>query len=276
VPGEGFAAPLQEVTLGRVLGERDGRLVRQRRLTVAAKAAEQVGPAGVEQVVAVQVAGGGSPRLLEELTAAGVEALTVRPYRWKVPDDRGGTHRLIDELLDGQVDVMVFTSPPAVNGLFEVAADLGRADAVWAALTDGTAVAVIGPATAEAVEARRLPVSICPLQPRSDALLHALAAWRSLPQLRPAITVDAGARHVAVERSELPLSDLEFALVASLARRAGVTCTTPVLLREVWGEAGDRRRLEVLVSRVRPRLAALGLSIESVPKRGYRLASEDG
>ena len=123
---------------------------------------------------------------------------------------------------------------------------------------------------------RRLPVSICPLQPRSDALLHALAAWRSLPQLRPAITVDAAARHVAVERSELPLSDLEFALVASLARRAGVTCTTPVLLREVWGESGDRRRLEVLVSRVRPRLAALGLAIESVPKRGYRLASEDG
>jgi len=67
------------------------------------------------------------------------------------------------------------------------------------------------------------------------------------------------------------LSDLQFALVASLARRPGVVCPPTVLMREVWGEAGDRRRLEVLASRLRSRVAPVGLFIASVPKRGYRL-----
>ena len=72
------------------------------------------------------------------------------------------------------------------------------------------------------------------------------------------------------------LSDLQFALLASLARRPGLTCPTSVLLREVWGEgvssgAAARRRLEVLASRLRGRLVSIEVHLATVPKRGYRL-----
>jgi len=69
---------------------------------------------------------------------------------------------------------------------------------------------------------------------------------------------------------------LQFALLASLARRPGLTCPTSVLLREVWGEgvssgAAARRRLEVLASRLRGRLVSIEVHLATVPKRGYRL-----
>jgi hypothetical protein len=50
--GERLTAALQEVAFGRVLGAGDRRLVRQRRLGVAAQASQQVGADGVEDGLA--------------------------------------------------------------------------------------------------------------------------------------------------------------------------------------------------------------------------------
>src|SRR5919204_3627199 len=55
--GVRLAAALEEGALGPVGGAGDRRLVGQRRLGGAAKASQQVGTDGVEQVVAVQVEG---------------------------------------------------------------------------------------------------------------------------------------------------------------------------------------------------------------------------
>jgi DNA-binding response OmpR family regulator len=111
-----------------------------------------------------------------------------------------------------------------------------------------------------------------PVRPRTDALLTALATARRLQRPRLALRLHPGDRSASVGDRRVSLTDLEFFLLASLARRPGVTCPTEVLVREVWGDEGERRRLEVLVSRLRPRLADLGpLSIAAVPKRGYRL-----
>ena len=52
---EFLTTALQECALGRVLGSRDGGLVRARRLGVAAKAPEEIRTNGVEQVVATEV-----------------------------------------------------------------------------------------------------------------------------------------------------------------------------------------------------------------------------
>ncbi len=89
--------------------------------------------------------------------------------------------------------------------------------------------------------------------------------------------LDAQRRTVTGPGGVVELSDLQFALIASLARRPGLTCPTSVLLREVWGEgassgAAARRRLEVLASRLRARLGPIEVNLATVPKRGYRLA----
>jgi DNA-binding response OmpR family regulator len=140
-------------------------------------------------------------------------------------------------------------------------------------------VAAIGPATAEALEDRRVGVGVCPLQPRIPALASALAAapigFRSFGRPEP-LLLDPHSRTVTGPGGVVELSDLQFALLASLARRPGMTCPTSVLLREVWGEgalsgAAARRRLEVLASRLRARLVPIEVQLATVPKRGYRL-----
>ena len=242
--------------------------------------------------VAVVTDGSGSPTVLAELEAAGLTVHLVAPYRWTVPaaagpapdPDRGvPATELLRALCAGELDAVAFTSAPAVDGLFAVAASLGMETAVHDALTGaGTGrvlVAAIGPVTAEALEERRVGVGVCPLQPRIPALANALAAapmgFQSFGGAEP-LLLEPRSRTVTGPGGVVELSDLQFALLASLARRPGLTCPTSVLLREVWGEgissgAAARRRLEVLASRLRSRLVPIEVQLATVPKRGYRL-----
>jgi uroporphyrinogen-III synthase len=242
--------------------------------------------------VAVVAGGNGSPGVVAELESADLAVHVVVPYRWAVPAAAGPTPdparsvpaaELVRALCAGELDAMAFTSPPAVDGLFAVAASLGIETAAHDALTgSGPArvlVAAIGPATAEALERRGVGVCVCPLQPRIPALASALAAapmgFRSFGRCDP-LVLDPHRRTVTGPGGVVELSDLQFSLVSSLARRPGLTCPTSVLLREVWGEgvssgAAARRRLEVLASRLRSRLVPIEVNVATVPKRGYRL-----
>jgi uroporphyrinogen-III synthase len=240
--------------------------------------------------VVVVADGNGSPDVVAELSGAELPVRTVAPYRWVVPghsDPAAGgcvaPGDLLRALCGGELDAVAFTSPPAVDGLFAVAASLGMEAALHGALAgpgDGRVlVAAIGPATAEALEHRRVGVGVCPLQPRIPALASALAAapigFRSFGGSQP-LLLDPHSRTVTGPGGVVELSDLQFALLASLARRPGMTCPTSVLLREVWGEgmssgAAARRRLEVLASRLRARLVPIEIHVATVPKRGYRL-----
>jgi len=224
--------------------------------------------------VIVQSDGAGSPDLRRALGAAGLSAHPVQPYRWVLPDDLGPAHHLLRATVNGDLDVVAFTSPPAVRGFLEVAADLGLAEEVRAVLggPSGAVVpAAIGPATAEALEGAGITVPICPLRPRLSALTASLCAAWALPVDRSSPRLELGAREVTVDGQGVGLSELEYRLLASLVRRRGAICPTGVLLREVWPEGGGRRRLEVLASRLRQRIGPLGLEVSSVPKRGYRL-----
>jgi uroporphyrinogen-III synthase len=242
--------------------------------------------------VAVVADGNGSPGVVAALESAELAVHVVAPYRWEVPAAAGPTPEpsksvpaaeLLRALCAGELDAMAFTSPPAVDGLFALAASLGIETAVHDALTgsgaDRILVAAIGPATAEALERRAVGVGVCPLQPRIPAFASALAAaplgFRSFGRTEP-LLLDPHRRTVTGPGGVVELSDLQFSLVASLARRPGLTCPTSVLLREVWGEgvssgAAARRRLEVLASRLRARLVAVDVNVATVPKRGYRL-----
>lgn len=226
--------------------------------------------AGNGAAVVAQVDGGGSPALVDALAAAGVVLRTVRPRRWTLPADHGRARALVRSVVAGAVDVLTFTSPPSVDGLFEVAAELGLAAEVRERLVGPVKVAVVGPATAEAAEGHGATVAVCPSRPRVDALVAALANTGA-PVPAVSVTLDPARRHAVLAGRAVALSDLEFALLAALARRPGATCSTETLLREVWGERAPKHRLEALVSRLRARLACDDVAIVAVHKRGYRL-----
>jgi uroporphyrinogen-III synthase len=226
--------------------------------------------------------------LVDELARRGALPLwaplgDVGPARRGVP-----AAELIRAMGDGELDALAFTSPPAVEGLFSKAAELGLEQQVHdglagRALTGPAAtrvlVAALCPATAGSLERRGVGVVVCPLQPSIPALAAALVAapigFRSFGRIEP-LSLDPQGRIVTGPGGAAELSDLQFALLAALARRPGLTCPPGVLLREVWGDGrsagpGARRRLEVLASRLRARLAPIQVNVATVPKRGYRL-----
>jgi uroporphyrinogen-III synthase len=78
------------------------------------------------------------------LAAAGAEASFVAPYLYAPKSDDDRVADLIDRLARGEFDALALTSSSQVDRLFEVAANLGRADQLKKSLHD-VVVAAVGP-----------------------------------------------------------------------------------------------------------------------------------
>lgn len=115
------------------------------------------------QVIGVQLYRESNPPLLDFLQAAGATARTVLPYVYAPAADAERVGELIERLAGGEVEVLVFTSSPQVDRLFEVAAERG----LEATLRQGlqrTRVAAVGPLVADCLRQHGAAVSICPEQ----------------------------------------------------------------------------------------------------------------
>lgn len=142
---------------------------------VAARLVEQVVPG---DVVVVQLHGGPS-EAYEVVADAGARVLTVLPYRSVLPDDPAPARELVRQLLDGAIDLLVFTSPGAVQNLMTIAGQVAD-DAparVREAVARGVAVAAVGPVTGGACHQVGLEVSLVPERARTGDLLRAIEAW---------------------------------------------------------------------------------------------------
>lgn len=133
--------------------------------------------AGADDRVVVQAHGAGGrvyDRLADEL-----DVRVLRPYVSAPLDDPAPAVDLVAAVVDGRLDVVVFTSPGATHGLADVAAAEGHLAAVTDALgADGDVeVAAVGPVTAAAVEEHGWSTGIVPDTHRTGALVRALEAW---------------------------------------------------------------------------------------------------
>jgi uroporphyrinogen-III synthase len=115
------------------------------------------------QTVGVTLYGEPNPALEQFLISAGAQVRTVLPYIYApaVEDDRVAD--LIARLECGEVDVLLFTSSPQVDRLYEVADRRGMQDALREGLSR-TRIAAVGPVLAEHLSQRGAIVHICPEQ----------------------------------------------------------------------------------------------------------------
>ena len=90
----------------------------------------------------------------------------------------------------------------------------------------------------------------------------------------PGLDVDFGARRVARNGCEAPLTAMEFDLLAMLVRRRNVAMSREELLTGVWGYgyAGETRTVDVHIQRLRSKIGAA--YIETVYKYGYRFNAD--
>jgi uroporphyrinogen-III synthase len=137
--------------------------------------------------VAVQLHGGPS-RAYGPLARAGIELLSVLPYRSVLPEDTGPALELVRSVLDGGIDLLVFTSPGAAHNLLILAEDLGSdvPGRLREAVEGGVAVAAVGPVTAGACRQEGLGVTLTPRRFRTGDLLREIDAWSSATDPDPA------------------------------------------------------------------------------------------
>lgn len=133
------------------------------------------------QRVFVQEYGERNQALLDALSERGASVQPVPIYAWSLPEDTAPLEAAIRRLCDGDADAVLFTSGQQVRNLFEVAAGLGLAAELRAALGGRVLVASIGPVTSEALQRAGVGVDVMPERPKMGPL--AIAVMRKGPGL---------------------------------------------------------------------------------------------
>lgn len=107
-----------------------------------------------------------------------------------------------------------------------------------------------------------------------DGWLASLAA-RELGLAAPADVLDRDARELVLDQGRVPLTPLEFGVLAHLQDHAGRAVSREALLHDVWGSAytGWSNKVDAVVAALRRKMGAHSDCIETVTGVGYRYRS---
>ena len=83
----------------------------------------------------------------------------------------------MEELLDGRVDAIAFTSQVQVRHLFQIAAASGKTEELAAALRRCVVVASVGPVCTAALEELGVAPDVVPDNPKMGPMVSALAQF---------------------------------------------------------------------------------------------------
>ena len=216
-----------------------------------------------------------APATMAALEAAGAAVDQVAVYDWTMPDDERPALRLVDAIVARRVHAVTFTSAPSLRNLVAIAEEHGSADSLRESFVSGRVLAAcVGPVCAGAAVASGLGPPIVPerfrLGPLIRRLSDVLAATEQVVELGDRIIALHGTV-AEVDGERVELTSREAGVLAGLAARSGKVVSKDALLREIWGEEGDTRVVEVTVARLRRRLGSVGGSIVAIPRRGYLL-----
>jgi uroporphyrinogen-III synthase len=226
--------------------------------------------------IALQLYGEDVPWAVERLSGAGADVVAVPVYTWTAAEDPRPARRLVEELVSGQLDAVTFTSSAAVRSFAALADDLGAGPATRAAFSSTALAACVGPITCEMAEAVGFEHRCTPDRGRLGLLVRALSTdlhgrHRHLRVADREVVVHgasvwAGQRHVL-------LTDLERLLFAALAERPGAVVSRRALKQRIWGQRGGDSAIDSALSRLRRGLQPVGLSVETVHRRGWTLGA---
>lgn len=132
--------------------------------------------------VAVQEYGVPCSGLLAGLSERGARITRVPVYQWSLPEDVAPLRTAIQSIANGEVRVILFTSPIQGQHLLQVAAEMGIEESVLSAL-ERTVLASIGPSTSEFLFSVGLQADLEASHPRMGFLVKE-AAERSSDILR--------------------------------------------------------------------------------------------
>ena len=128
------------------------------------------------QTVAVQEYGIPSKELIDGLVERGATVMPIHVYDWALPEDLAPLRGAIQSILDGRVDVVLFTAAVQVHHLVQVADEMGVRESLIGALQK-IKIASIGPVTSEGLSEYGLKASLEPSHPKMGFLVREAAEF---------------------------------------------------------------------------------------------------
>jgi uroporphyrinogen-III synthase len=113
--------------------------------------------------IGVQLYDDANPELVRFLEGAGANVRVVQPYVYAPAADADRVANLVERAGAGEVDLIVFTSSPQVDRLYEVIGERGLQD-LWQRALTRAKIAAVGPVVADNLRHRGARVDICPEQ----------------------------------------------------------------------------------------------------------------
>jgi uroporphyrinogen-III synthase len=124
--------------------------------------------------VMLQLYGDPAPKVTSALAERGAICDELLPYR-HIPPDNEIVTRLIDEIIDGQVDAVAFTSTVQVRYVMGSAAESGRVEEVLNAFANGVLAVAVGKLTAESLHEEGVERVLFPEEERMGNMVVALS-----------------------------------------------------------------------------------------------------
>ncbi len=138
------------------------------------------------RLVAIQEYGITNQALIAGLETRGARVVRVPVYRWSLPEDTAPLRSAIRKILDGQVDIALFTNAIQVDHLFQLAKEDQSEQDLRQAFVQ-VLIASVGPLCTEALKHFGLSVDLEPDHPKMGRLVADLAQrGRDLLQLKRA------------------------------------------------------------------------------------------
>ncbi|SOD73950.1 uroporphyrinogen-III synthase [Jatrophihabitans sp. GAS493] len=213
------------------------------------------------------------PDFSQGLRELGAEVTAIPVYRWTPPPDLAPLDRLLESTLCGTVDLLAFTSAPAVASMLGRARETGILERLLSVLRDGVVSACVGPVTAGPLEALAVPT----VQP-ARFRLGALARLVGEELVRRTRVIEVGEHELSLRGQAVvldgalrPISPAGMSLLSELAARPGQVVSQEKLLSRLPGRGVDTHAVESAVARLRSALGDNSI-VQTVTKRGYRLA----
>ncbi|MGH7797907.1 MAG: uroporphyrinogen-III synthase [Candidatus Binatia bacterium] len=128
--------------------------------------------------IAIQEYGMPNPDLNAALAHRGAAVTPVPIYRWALPEDITPLRDTIRKIINGEVDVALFTNGAQVDHMFSVAAQDGL-DAVLRTAFPRLVIGSVGPVCTQVLQQFALKPDLEPRHPRMGSLIAEVAATAS-------------------------------------------------------------------------------------------------
>ncbi|GAA1821779.1 uroporphyrinogen-III synthase [Nesterenkonia flava] len=212
---------------------------------------------------------------ISRLERAGATVVTVMPYTWTKPPEDSELLKMIDAVIERQLDMVTFTAAPAVDAFLGVAQQYGKRAALLEALQTDVLTAAVGGVTAAPLTDAGIE-AVVPDRWRLGAMIKKVCdhlenhhTIRLETQYGPVELRGAQLRTPELSADPVRLAPGPLALMRTLMEAGGQTLSREALLEQVrYCDSGHA--LEMWVSRLRKVLPVSDL-VQTVVKRGYRI-----